>query len=366
MYVGEDCMKILAMDIGAGTSDILLYDDRKESIENCIKMVLPSPSLVHAAKVRNATRLYQDIFVKGSIIGGGAFTSALRRHLEHGLRVLMSEYAAYTVRNILDQVKDLGIEIIKGNKEPSGFDGVTLNLEEVHIDILQNFLRAFDETLLDVDVVAIAVQDHGVFPKGTSNRKFRIRKIQEALNQSSKPESLAFTEDEIPSYYLRMNAAAVSSRSQLPNARVLLMDTSPAAVLGCLQDITVKNADPVLAVNVGNGHTMAAIISGGHVAGVMEHHTRALTPQKIEQLLVNFADGQLYDTDVFNDGGHGVFYLSHPLGFSQIQTVAATGPNRSLLAKTDLSVHFAAPAGDVMMTGPIGLIEAAKKKFDFT
>jgi len=51
MYVGEGCMKILAMDIGAGTSDILLYDDRKESIENCIKMVLPSPSLVYVAKL---------------------------------------------------------------------------------------------------------------------------------------------------------------------------------------------------------------------------------------------------------------------------------------------------------------------------
>jgi len=278
----------------------------------------------------------------------------------------MSEYAAYTVRNILDQVTDLGIEIIKGNKEPSGFDGVTLNLEEVHIEILQNFLRAFDETLLDVDVVAIAVQDHGVFPKGMSNRKFRIRKIQEVLNQSAKPESLAFTEDELPSYFLRMKAAAVSSKTQLPNAKVLLMDTSPVAILGCLQDITVKNADPILAVNVGNGHTMAAIISGGQVVGVMEHHTRALTPQKIEQLLVNFADGQLCDEDIFDDGGHGVFYLAPPLGFSQIQIVAATGPNRRLLANTNLSVHFAAPAGDVMMTGPIGLIEAAKKKFSST
>ena len=32
-------MKILAIDIGAGTEDVLLYDDTKRSIENCIKMV---------------------------------------------------------------------------------------------------------------------------------------------------------------------------------------------------------------------------------------------------------------------------------------------------------------------------------------
>jgi uncharacterized protein (DUF1786 family) len=39
-------MKILAIDIGAGTEDVLLYDDEKRSIENCIKMVLPSPCQV--------------------------------------------------------------------------------------------------------------------------------------------------------------------------------------------------------------------------------------------------------------------------------------------------------------------------------
>ena len=63
-------MKILALDIGAGTEDVLLFDDAKESVENCIKMVLPSPSLVFAANVREATRLHQDLFINGDIIGG--------------------------------------------------------------------------------------------------------------------------------------------------------------------------------------------------------------------------------------------------------------------------------------------------------
>ena len=47
-------MKILALDIGAGTEDIMLYDNSKENIENCIKMVLPTPSLVYADKVRKS------------------------------------------------------------------------------------------------------------------------------------------------------------------------------------------------------------------------------------------------------------------------------------------------------------------------
>ena len=43
--------------------------------------------------------------------------------------------------------------------------------------------------------------------------------------------------------------------------------------------------------------------------------------------------------------------------------LAGKGPNRNILAKTKLSVHFASAAGDVMMTGPIGLVEATKRKF---
>ncbi|MQY78038.1 MAG: hypothetical protein GH151_02410, partial [Bacteroidetes bacterium] len=145
--------------------------------------------------------------------------------------------------------------------------------------------------------------------------------------------------------------------------RVLVMDTSPDAILGCLMDPVVKNADPILAVNVGNGHTMAAIVSKGEITAVLEHHTRLLNPQKMEELLRDFADGKLSDDEVFEDNGHGMFYFSKPLGFSEIEKVVVTGPNRKVLAETGLCVHFATPAGDVMMSGPIGLVEATKRIF---
>jgi uncharacterized protein (DUF1786 family) len=44
--------------------------------------------------------------VKGDVIGGGSFAVALRKHLEKRLRVFMTENAAYTVRNNLDEVRD--------------------------------------------------------------------------------------------------------------------------------------------------------------------------------------------------------------------------------------------------------------------
>jgi hypothetical protein len=40
----------------------------------------------------------------------------------------------------------------------------------------------------------------------------------------------------------------------------------------------------------------------------------------------------------------------------------ATGPKRKILQKTDFKVHYAAPAGDVMMAGPVGLINAINYK----
>ena len=355
-------MKILAIDIGAGTEDVLLYDDEKRSIENCIKMVLPSPSQVFAAKVRAETRQGNDLFVTGDTIGGGAFSHALKQHVATGFRVCMTQNAAYTVRNSLDQVQEMGIEIVQ-DSEPENFEGTTLVLEEVNINKLHGLLKFFGEPFSDIDFVAVAVQDHGVFPQEMSNRRFRINKIRELLQKNPKPEAFAFKENEIPPYYPRMKSVVQASKRQLPNAHVLVMDTSPDAILGCLMDPAVGNADPILAVNVGNGHTMAAIISKDKITAVLEHHTRLLNPQKMERLLRDFADGKLSNDKVFEDNGHGMFYLSKPPGFSEIEKVVVTGPNRNILAKTNLPVHFATPAGDVMMSGPIGLIEATKRRF---
>jgi len=353
-------MKILALDIGAGTEDVLLYDDAKKNVENCLKMVLPSPTQVYAAQVKAATRLSQDLFIKGDTIGGGAVSLALRKHIEAGLLVTMTEHAAYTVRNDLDEVREAGIKITS-TEAPADFQGITLTLEEVNLTTLQTFLTEFNEPLSDVDVVAVAVQDHGVSPRGISNRRFRVQKMKELLTRDPRIEALVFREDGVPPCFLRMRSAVQASKRQLPKAKVIVMDTAPAAVLGCLEDPVVKGAARVLAVNVGNGHTMAALIEDHEIVGVVEHHTRLLNPQKIERLLVEFANGRISNEEVFRDRGHGLFLLKEPRGFSTIETIAATGPNRSLLTKTQLPVHFAAPSGDVMMTGTVGLVEATKR-----
>jgi len=58
-----------------------------------------------------------------------------------------------------------------------------------------------------------------------------------------------------------------------------------------------------------------------------------------------------------------VFFLVKPPVYRETEDIVVTGPNRNLLSGTSLSFRFAAPAGDVMMTGPMGLVEAARSKF---
>lgn len=356
-------MKILALDIGAGTEDIMLFDDDKGSLENCVKMVLPSPSKVFASRLKEVTEAGQDIFLTGDIIGGGALTGAIRSHLQKGHNVFAEERAAFTIRNNLDEVRGLGIEVVPEKHVPKKFEGVVLELEEINLKKMNTFLSGFNESLSEVSFVAVAVQDHGISIQGRSNRQSRIQNMKALLKQEPAPENLAFKEDEVPPIFLRMQSAVDASRRQLPEAKVLLMDTAPAAMLGCLNDPVVEKKDCVITVNIGNGHTMAAIISKGDIQGLMEHHTCLLDPEKLEKLLIKFANGDLDNEDVFEEGGHGSFYLNEPRGFSKVDIIAVTGPNRMLASKTNLACYFAVPGGDIMMTGPIGLVKATKRRY---
>jgi uncharacterized protein (DUF1786 family) len=107
-----DPVRILAIDVGAGTQDILVYDSRT-SIENCAKLVLPSQTQVVARAIRVATRRQVPIYLTGQVMGGGASSDAVLDHLRAGLRVAASPAAARTMHNDLDRVERMGIRIIK-------------------------------------------------------------------------------------------------------------------------------------------------------------------------------------------------------------------------------------------------------------
>ena len=334
----------MAIDIGAGTQDILLFDSNKK-IENCTSLVLPTPSKIFAEKLKS---IEGNVFISGDTIGGGSIARAIVSHLKKGYRVVMEESAAYSIRNDLDEVKSMGIEI--GMK--SEWDGFKkLDIREIDLPILKDFLLRFGEDL-ELDVIAIAVQDHGVAPKGVSDRAFRFEKMEAMLRKDNRPEAFHFTEDSIPFYYLRMRSAVKAIR-RTSSTPVMVMDTSFSAILGCIGEVT----GPSVVVNVGNSHTIAALLINGKIEGLYEQHTHELTPKKLGHDLGSFIQGELSGRKVFEENGHGAITLRP---FNGEVSVFVTGPNRDLFRDTGMKFVYAAPGGNTMMTGPMGLVRAAQ------
>jgi uncharacterized protein (DUF1786 family) len=177
-------MRIFAIDIGAGTEDILLFDLQKK-VENCISFVLPTPSKFFAERLK---AIESHVYIRGDTIGGGALGRAILAHLRKGYRVVMEEAAAYSVRNDLDEVRSMGIEV--GEKPETGHFQ-ELEIREVDLPLFEKFLSNFGEDL-KVDVIAIAVQDHGVSPKGVSDRAFRFANMERTLRRDNRPETFHF------------------------------------------------------------------------------------------------------------------------------------------------------------------------------
>jgi uncharacterized protein (DUF1786 family) len=340
-------MKILAIDIGAGTQDILLFDSEKK-IENCISLVLPTPSRVFAEKLKT---IEGGVYIHGDTIGGGALGRAILRHIQKGYRAVMEESAAYSIRNDLDEVRSMGIEV---GKKPKTDHYQEVEIREIDLPVLASFLSNFGEGF-EVDAVAIAVQDHGVSPKGVSDRAFRFSNIERMIRENNRPEMFHFLEDTIPEYYLRMKSAVAAVR-RTSSAPLLVMDTCFSAILGCLDEIN----GPSIVVNVGNGHTIAALLLERKIEALYEHHTHELTPKKLESDLRLLIRGELNGKKVFDDNGHGAITLKPFQGEAQ---VVVTGPNRDLFKETSFRFIYAAPAGNTMMTGPMGLVKAAQYRF---
>lgn len=339
--------KILVIDIGQGTQDILLYDPHK-NIENCISLILPSPTALYGKIIDNCS---EDLYISGSTIGGGIISRAIKDHIKRGYAVFMETEAAASIRDNLDSVRKMGICIGKPKAE---FNGKTLHLREVNLSRLKEFFAHFSEDM-DVEVVAIAVQDHGTSPEGKSDRVFRFEVIARRLLQNNLPESFAFWAEEIPSFFTRMTSLAKSIKEQF-SGKILIMDTVFCALLGCIED----RPEPYIIVNVGNDHTLCAIIKDRRIDAIMEHHTGMLTPEKLRALLIRFSSGVVTNQEIYDDWGHGALYINKhcmPVGH-----IIATGPHREKMRQTGFPVSFAAPGGNMMLTGPIGLVKACQLK----
>jgi len=345
-------MKILAIDIGAGTQDILFYNSEKE-LENSIKLVLPSPPVIIVEKIKKQTEKGNDLYFDGTIMGGGKIKKSLVSHMEQGYKVTMEEKAAHTIKDNLEMVKSLGIEIVEENSykhSPKYSNYSKISLKDINMDELSSTIAKYDINFC-FDEVAVAAQDHG-FSDKMGDRDFRFEKIRERLSKPLAVVEMAFNGN-VPDYFSRMKAI----EKTLDDANPILMDSKFASVCGACADPEVAKLNSFVVMDIGNGHTMVASIENGKIQGVFEHHTSSLTSQKIEDLIEKLVKATITHEEVHGDNGHGA-HVINPI--SKLEKVVVTGPRRKIIEQTNLDYYNASPGGDVMMTGPVGLIKAVE------
>ncbi|MGH2562220.1 MAG: DUF1786 domain-containing protein [Thermomicrobiales bacterium] len=341
-------IRILAIDVGAGTQDILLYDSSRTP-ENCIKLVLPSQTQIVAGRIRQVTAAGQALHLAGHLMGGGASSGAVAAHLAAGLVVTATAEAARTLHNDPARVVRMGVCV----RESAPPGAVTVELMDVDLAGLAAALEPFGVAL--PELVAVAVQDHGYRP-GSGNNDVRFEYLQGLLDGGGDLSRMAYRRP--PEGMTRMQAVA----DTVPGA--FLMDTGAAAVLGALGDPVIARAvreggagAGAILVNAGNMHTFATLVKGRRLYGFFEHHTGGITPEIIEDLVARLRAGAIDNETFMRDfDGHGAAIDPAYRREGPFHFVAVTGPNRELARP--LGYHEAAPHGDMMLTGSFGLVEA--------
>jgi uncharacterized protein (DUF1786 family) len=89
-----------------------------------------------------------------------------------------------------------------------------------------------------------------------------------------------------------------------------------------------------------------------------EHHTSLLKNKSgfFSNHLKKLVEGKLSFDEVFNDGGHGCRTFE-AINFNDLGGIVVTGPQRYLATKLEMKNFYeASPGGDMMMTGPLGLL----------
>lgn len=347
-------MRILAIDIGTGTQDILLYDP-DGPVENSPKFVMPSPTAVAARRIRAATVARRPLVVTGVIAGGGPCGWAMQDHLRAGLPVYATPEAARTFDDDLDRVRADGVQLI-AEDEAARIDGDRVVLRDLDLDAIRTALRAFgaDETF---DGVAVGVFDHGAAPPDVSDRRFRFDYLAQVLRADADARSFAATASTLAPSLTRARAVLDSVEAGLA---AVFMDNGPAAALGATHDPVVRAAERRCVLNVGNMHVLGFVLDGTRVRALFEHHTGEVTPEALASMVRALLDGTLTNDAVFGSQGHGALHVVR--GPHAVEVVAVTGPQRermlpALRAAGLPPIHSAAPHGDMMIAGCFGLLD---------
>jgi uncharacterized protein (DUF1786 family) len=346
---------LLAIDIGAGTMDILCYvPDEKMHY----KSVVQSPVRTRAASLQATTG---NLAVTGVEMGGGPVTGVLQTRAKTH-QVVISATAAATIHHDPARVETMGLQIVEDHELDAWIrkpDFTPVTLGDIEPDRIQRIVESFGLPF-EFEAIAVCAQDHGAAPPGVSHLEFRHQLFKARLDRHPYPHTLLFSREDLPAEFNRLGSIARAA-AQLPTRNVYVMDSGMAAILGASLDPAVKDLATFMVLDIATSHTVAAVVTGSELQGSLEYHTHDITLERLEQLLLDLPEGRVAHDRILAEGGHGA-YLRTVVGYDAVQAIVATGPKRRLLAPSGLPITWGAPWGDNMMTGCTGLIEALRRR----
>lgn len=345
-------MRILAIDMGTGTQDILVFDPERP-VENNEKLILPSATEIAARRIRRATASSSDVILAGTVAGGGPCSWAVEDHLKAGGRVFATPEAAQTINDDLSRVEALGVRLVSPD-EARRIGGEYVVLRDLDLDAVATALGAF-EVPVRFDGIAVSCLDHGAAPPDVSDRVFRFEHLRRTVERRNDLLAFATLPGDLPAYLTRARAMVASAGSE---AAVVFMDTGPAAALGALHDPVVSGAGEAAVLNLGNMHLLGFHLRGRRIASLFEHHTGEVSTEQVVDFTARMCDGSLTNEEVFDSSGHGAFHADRSLVSGAPRLVGVTGPRREKISGTALQPYFAAPYGDMMASGCFGLLRA--------
>ncbi len=349
--------RFLAIDVGASTLDALFLDSQSG---DQFKFVAKSPTRVLAERIMASKN--DRILITGRQMGGGSVAEAIRDKARQS-RVMMTRSAAETIHHRKERIKNLGVTLISA--KAAGQEAKKRNTSQFKAGdiVVEDIVTMLKSMGIDpvVDFFGICVQDHGTPKENISALDFRHQIFRGIIDIDPRPSAFLFEADRIPSYLRRMRAAAMDAKG-IPSGKTYLMDTGMAAILGASSDPLARGKRSIMVLDIASSHTLGALSLDGEIGGFFEYHTSAITPEILQDLIVDLAEGRLSHEKIVAEGGHGAYTRKAP-GFDGVEIILGTGPKRSILKGVGMEgIVPGAPFGDNMMTGTAGLILAMAER----
>jgi uncharacterized protein (DUF1786 family) len=248
----------------------------------------------------------------------------------------------------------MGVAIV-AEDELAQLDADRIELRDLDLAAIRSVLEAFEEPG-SFDGIAVGCLDHGAAPPGVSDRLFRFEHLRRLVGQRNDLLTFAYLPEDLPEYLTRARAVVRSAGCDAP---VAFMDTGPAAALGALHDDRVAAVEERVVLNMGNMHLLGFHLRGRRIASLFEHHTGEVSDEQVVAFAGRMAEGTLTQDEVFSSKGHGAWHADRSLVHKGLPPmVAVTGPKRERLRGSPLNPYFAAPFGDMMISGCFGLLRA--------